>query len=95
MALLRRQRVEKFSPGGARAATIDLLTDGLGQNQVQQREIGGTVLVRYDVKGWFRRIAWEDADTVLLHANGRKRSAVVRCDGFSCERASRLRRAVP
>jgi hypothetical protein len=42
---------------------------------------------------WFGRIAFE-VDTVIFHAFGKKKAAIVQCAGADCERASRLRRAL-
>lgn len=88
------QRVAEFSPDGTHLATIALLSDGLGPSEVQLREVDGTRLDRYRAS-WFGRIAFEDSDTVLFHAFGKKKAAIVRCTGADCERASRLRRALP
>lgn len=88
-----RQRVAEFSADGGRLATIALLSDGIGPNEVQVREVEGTLLDRYRA-AWFGRIAFEDADTVLLHAFGEQKAAITRCTDAKCERASRLRRAI-
>jgi hypothetical protein len=88
-----RQRVEAFSADGAHVATVALLSDGIGPSEVQLREAGGTRLDRYRAV-WFGRIAFEDSDTLLLHAFGAQKAAIVRCTNGSCERASRLRAAV-
>ncbi|MGH3347232.1 MAG: hypothetical protein ACRDO4_09625 [Nocardioides sp.] len=88
-----RQRVAEFSADGAHIATVALLSDGIGPGEVQVREVGGSLLDRYRAV-WFGRIAFEDSDTVLLHAFGKQKSAIVRCTDAACERASRLRRAV-
>jgi hypothetical protein len=90
----RRQRVAEFSADGTHLATIALLSDGIGPGEVQVREVDGTLLDRYRA-AWFGRIAFEDADTVLFHAFGERKAAIVRCTDAACERASRLRRAVP
>lgn len=82
-----RQRVYAFSEDGERAATVHILSDGVGPGEVQLREVDGTLLVSY-VADWFARVWWEDADTVLLEANGRRLGATVRCDGTVCERAT-------
>jgi hypothetical protein len=87
------QRVEAFAADGAHVATVALLSDGIGPSEVQLREVGGTRLDRYRAV-WFGRIAFEDADTLLLHAFGEQKAAIVRCTDGSCERASRLRAAV-
>ncbi len=88
-----QQRVEQFSLDGGHIATVALLSDGIGPSEVQLREVGGTRLDRYRAV-WFGRIAFEDADTLLLHAFGEQKAAIVRCTDGSCERASRLRAAV-
>ncbi len=87
------QRVEEFAADGAHVATVALLSDGIGPSEVQLREVDGTRLDRYRAV-WFGRIAFEDADTLLLHAFGAQKAAIVRCTDGSCERASRLRAAV-
>ncbi len=87
-----RQRVATFSPDGSHAATIDILSDGLGPDEVQLREADGTLLHSYRT-AWFGQVMWEDADTIVLEANGKQKAAFVRCDGTDCERASALRRA--
>ena len=89
-----RQRVYAFSPDGDRFATVDLLADGVGPGEVQLRETDGTLLVKYTAT-WFNQVYWEDADTLLLEANGRKKGATVRCDGTDCERASKVRAVSP
>lgn len=89
-----RQRVAAFSPDGARMLTIGILADGVGPGEVQLREGDGTLLVRY-VASWFGELGFEDADTVLLWANGKRRGATVRCDLTDCERASDVRRSTP
>ena len=88
------QRVTAFSPDGALMATIGILSDGLGPDEVQLRDGEGDLLVTYTAT-WFNRVHWEDADTLLLEANGRKKGATVRCDGTDCERASKLTSATP
>jgi len=62
---------------------------------VASRVVSGTasVLDRYRAS-WFGRIAFEAFDTVMFHAFGKKKTAIVRCTGADCERASRLRRAL-
>lgn len=88
------QRVTAFSPDGALMATIHILSDGIGPGEVQLREADGTLLVRYAAT-WFGATRWEDADTLLLEANGKRRGATVRCDGTDCERASDVERVSP
>ncbi|HEX6148195.1 hypothetical protein [Nocardioides sp.] len=90
----RSLRVAEFSADGGHLATIALLSDGIGPSEVQVREVDGTVLDKYRAV-WFGRIAFEDSDTVLLHVFGKRKAAIVRCTDAVCERASRLRRAVP
>lgn len=88
------QRVASFSSDGAQMLTIGILTDGVGPSEVQLRETDGTRLARYRAH-WFGAIGWEDADTLLLDANGARRGAVVRCDLDVCERAGELHSSTP
>lgn len=88
-----RQRVATFSPDGSLMATIHILSDGIGPGEVQLRDGDGTLQVRYRAD-WFGAIQWEDADTLLLEANGQRKGAVVRCDGTDCERAGELYKPV-
>lgn len=82
-----RQKVATFSEDGARLVTMHILTDGAGPGALQLRETDGTRLTRY-VASWFGSVGWEDVDTLLLDANGRRNGAVVRCDLTVCELAS-------
>lgn len=82
-----RRKVLAFSPDGELLASAHLLADGAGPRVVQLREVDGTRLARYTAN-WFGSVGWEDADTLLLDANGRHRGATVRCDQAVCERAS-------
>lgn len=82
-----RQRVITFSPDGARLVSTDILVDGVGPGEVQLRETDGTLHALYHAN-WFGTVQWEDDDTLLLEANGRRRGAMVRCGGADCERAS-------
>jgi len=88
-----QQRVDTFSPDGAHVASIDILSDGLGPSEVQLREADGMLLHSYRAV-WFGQVMWEDADSLILEANGQRKAAFVRCDGADCERASALRPAV-
>lgn len=90
------ERVESFSPTGARMATIPKLTDGIGAVEVQVRRVRGHETARYTTAGWFGLLAWEDGRHLLLDTTGRKQVATVRCDVATgaladCERASALR----
>lgn len=82
------ERVESFSPDGERIATVALLSDGLGPNQVVVRTVEGAELATYRTTGWFGTIDWEDDDTLMLESHGTKESAWVRCDLAHCENAS-------
>jgi hypothetical protein len=75
-------------------ATIDLLSDGIGPNLVTVRSGSGTRLARFDVNGWFGEIGFENATSLLLETNGRRKAATVRCTDAGCERASDLSRTV-
>lgn len=87
-----RQKVASFSPDGSLLTSMYILADGLGPNVVQLREVDGSRLATYEAR-WFGRIRWEDSDTLLLDANGKRRMATARCDGTDCERASDLSRS--
>lgn len=87
-----RQKVASFSPDGSLLVSMHILADGLGPGVVKLRELDGSRLVTYRAQ-WFGMIDWEDADTLLLEANGKRRMATVRCDGTDCERASDLSRS--
>jgi len=86
------ERVHAFAPGGARMALIDLLTDGLGPSRVTVRRAGGREVASYDAPLYFGLVTWETSRALLMETNGPKRSALVRCRGTDCERASRLGR---
>jgi hypothetical protein len=85
------ERAAAISPSGRRVATIHILSDGLGPRDVSVRRDTGRKLADYRVGGWFGRIDFESDQTLLLDAAGQKRQAVVRCEGATCERASRTR----
>lgn len=87
-----RERVEEFSPDGARIATVDLLSDGVGPGRVWQREVDGTLLAKYST-GWFGGFGWESPTAMLLEVNGREKSATVRCTLSKCENATTPRQA--
>lgn len=90
------ERVEAFSPDGARMATVHKLTDGLGAGEVHVRKARGHETARYTTAGWFGLLTWEDGDHLLLDTVSKKQAATVRCDVTTgllgdCERASALR----
>ncbi len=85
------ERAAAISPSGRRVATIHILSDGLGPRDVSVRRDTGRELADYRVGGWFGRIDFESDRALLLEASGRKRQAVVRCEGATCERATRTR----
>lgn len=81
------ERVNTFSPDGARMATIHILSDGLGPRRVVQREVDGTRLATYNTY-WFGAISWESPRTMLLETHGRRKTATVRCHHGDCENAT-------
>jgi hypothetical protein len=86
-----KERVESFNADGTRMATIDILSDGIGPSRVWARSTTGQRLGAYDVhKGWFGTIEFETGTALLLHANGPRKAATVRCTDATCERASDL-----
>ena len=86
-----RERVEHFSTNGSRLATVDLLADGLGPGRVWLRRTSGRLLEQYDAPYHFGTVGFEDATDLLMNTYARTKSAIVRCDGATCERASRIR----
>lgn len=84
------ERVESFSPGARRMATVDLLSDGIGPSQVFVRTGLGVAKGVYRVRGFFGLLTWESPRALLLEAYGRKQGAVVRCAGSTCTRAGDL-----
>lgn len=86
------ERVAVFSPQASRMATIHILSDGLGPNEVRVRKPTGKVVGRYTAR-WFGELVFEDERALLLDTNGTKWSATVRCVAQRCERASDLRPA--
>lgn len=81
------ERIEAFSPDGERMATVHILSDGLGPNEVREREIDGTLLGDY-ATGWFGQIAFESNTKLLLEVNGDTMASTVRCSEGACENAS-------
>jgi hypothetical protein len=86
------QRVDTFSPGGVRMATIPILSDGVGPSDVWLHRARGKALAHYTAL-WFGLLSWESDEALLLDTNGRKKSAVVRCRITHCKRASALQPA--
>ncbi|MCW2832644.1 MAG: hypothetical protein JWN68_597 [Nocardioides sp.] len=81
------ERIVAFSPDGERMATVHILSDGLGPNEVQEREIGGTLLGDYSTN-WFGAITFETNTDLLLEVNGDTMASTVRCSEGECENAS-------
>ena len=88
-----KERVEAVAPNGRRVATVDILSDGRGPGTVTVRGYHGRQQARYDAAGWFLRPVFETNRTLLMEANGRYKSAVIRCEAGACERASALKAA--
>jgi hypothetical protein len=82
-----RERIVAFSPDGERMATVHILSDGIGPNEVREREIDGTLLGDYST-GWFGTITFETSTNLLLDVNGDTLSATVRCSEGDCENAT-------
>lgn len=82
-----RERVAAFSPDGTQMLTFHKLTDGLGPGEITLRTIRGKRLATWTT-GWFSGWEWESPGIVLLEANGKRRSATVRCDLGACENAT-------
>ena len=82
-----RERIAAFSPDGTQLLTFHILTDGLGPSAMHLREVDGTKLATWTTR-WFSGWDWESPGTVLLEANGKRRSATVRCVLAQCENAT-------
>lgn len=81
------ERIVAFSPDGQRMATVHILSDGIGPNEVQEREIDGTLLGDYTT-AWFGQVAFENKTDLLLDVNGDTLAATVRCSADACENAT-------
>jgi len=86
------ERVETFAPGGARMATIHILSDGAGPNRIHLRRIRGRALAHY-TPVIFGGTLWERDGAFVAEAHGPVNKAYVRCVGGSCVRASVMRPA--
>jgi len=84
------ERVESFSPGGDRMVTVHILSDGIGPSEAAVRTVGGRLLGRYSVQGWFGALTFESPKALLLETNGKRQATTVRCVRDVCERASDL-----
>jgi hypothetical protein len=82
-----------FSPSGTKMATVHLLSDGLGPDEVTTRTTRGGRRIATYTSYYFGSVTWETNQALLLVANTRKRVAVVRCEAGDCERASGIRRS--
>ena len=93
-----RERVLAFAPGGRRIATVGILSDGPGPNQVTVGRANGRTEARYEVaRGFFgfqsTAEVWEDSSTLLVKAVARRFQADIRCAGGACERTGDLERS--
>ena len=84
------ERVEAFSPGLSRMATVHLLSDGLGPNRVKVRKADGVLIGDFTAK-FFGELVFESERALLLETYGAQRAATVRCQAATCVRASDLR----
>ena len=73
------ERIEAVSTDGKRLATIALLSDGIGPADIGLRTTEGKQLAHYTINGWFGEISFETPQALLMQANGKTQSAVVRC----------------
>lgn len=84
------ERVAAFSPDLGRMATVHILSDGIGPDEVRVRKANGVIVGHFTAK-WFGRLVFEDQRRLLLETYGAKYAAVVRCQAATCVRASGLR----
>jgi len=86
------EAVARFSPDGRRMATMHILTDGLGPDEVHARRTSGGAEIATYTAYWFGTVEWETNRALVLDAHTQRRSALVRCVAGACERASAIRR---
>ena len=84
------ERVESFAPGGRRMVTVHILSDGIGPSAASVRTVGGRLLGRYSVQGWFGALTFESPKALLLEVNGKRQATTARCVREDCERAGDL-----
>ena len=84
------ERVESFAPGGRRMVTVHILSDGIGPSAASVRTVGGRLLGRYSVQGWFGALTFESPKALLLEVNGKRQATTARCVREDCERAADL-----
>jgi hypothetical protein len=84
------ERVESFAPGGRRMVTVHILSDGIGPSAASVRTLGGRLLGRYSVQGWFGALSFESPKALLLEVNGKRQATTARCVREDCERAADL-----
>jgi hypothetical protein len=84
------ERIEAVSTDGKRLATVALLSDGLGPADIGLWTTKGKMLAHYTINGWFGEIFFETPQALLMRANGKTQSAVVRCVVTVCDRATDL-----
>lgn len=89
------EAVATFDDDGSHVATVHLLTDGLGPDEVRVRTVGGEPVARYRVDGFFGRLLAEPGGALLLETSTRDSSGLVRCTGADCELASDLGEGSP
>ncbi len=81
------ERIEAISPDGARLATVDILSDGIGPSRVWERTIDDTLLGDYTTN-YFGRIGFESNSALLLEVNGTVKQSTVRCSEGACQNAT-------
>jgi len=84
------ERVESFAPGGRRMVTVHILSDGIGPSEASVRTVGGRLLGRYSVQGWFGALTFESPRALLVEVNGQRQATTARCVREVCERAAGL-----
>ena len=77
-----------MSPNGRRVATMHLMADGLGPGRISVHNAKGRLKASYDAPLVFGTVRWESDKALLLETIGRKKQALVRCVGTTCDRAT-------
>lgn len=80
---------EEASPDGSRVVTVPLLIDG-PLSRLEVHAADGELLDTYRAAYAVGTVSWEDDHSLLLVTHGTRKSTIARCEGDTCERASRL-----
>ncbi|WP_154402894.1 hypothetical protein [Nocardioides speluncae] len=86
-----RYRITAISPDASRLATDLTLDPGQGTSPVTVRNGSGRALHTFTAHHGFSGFTWETNRALLMETNGSRWTALTRCTGTRCNRASALR----